>query len=76
MTAEQTIRTLAKEHGITAEKTELDILADNINRLSDAEVESDEVEMLITHLVHAGILTAKKSMELQIEYLKEKNSGI
>lgn len=69
MTAEETIRGLAREHGITAERTAMDAWADDVARLSDAEVSPDEIADLVVTLKRHGILTAARASELYGEYL-------
>jgi len=69
--AEQTIRDLAREHGVTAERLPIDDWADDIARLSDAEVESDEVEDLLLTLERAGIIDGATGLHLYAEYLRQ-----
>jgi len=73
MTIEQTIRNLARSHNITSQSTPLDDFADNINRLSDAGVNLDEVEKLIINLRRAGVITLKQLAEFQTQYIIENN---
>ncbi|MCL2716594.1 MAG: hypothetical protein FWD68_19025 [Alphaproteobacteria bacterium] len=69
--AEQTIRALARRHGITAARTPIDDWADALSRLSDAEVESDEVKDLLVNLRRAGIVDGATSRKLLVAYLKQ-----
>jgi len=71
MTIEQTIRKLAHSHNITAQRTLIDDFADDINRLSDAEVMLDEVEQLIINLARAEVITSKQMIEFQTQYIIE-----
>jgi len=73
MTIEQTIRELAHKHHITAQRTPIDDFADDINRLSDAEVKLDEVEQLIVNLRRSGMITSKQLTEFQTQYIIESN---
>ena len=74
--AEAIIRDLAKRHGITAQRIRLDDLADTFARLSDAEVESDEVQDLVVNLCRAKIISSDKALELACEYFEQKHHGI
>ena len=69
MTAEETIRGLAREHGITAERMATDAWADDIARLSDAEVPPDEIADLVVTLKRRGILTADRASALYADYI-------
>jgi len=71
MTIEQTIRNLAHLHNITAQRTPIDDFADDVNRLSDAEVMLDEVEQMIVNLRRAGVITSKQLVEFQTQYIIE-----
>jgi hypothetical protein len=71
-TAKQQIDLLAAQHDITYNKTQLDDLADTYSRLSDAEVELDETELLLLELDRAGILTGKDNGLLHLQYLRER----
>lgn len=73
--AEAIIRDLAKRHGITAQRIRLDDLADTFARLSDAEVETDEVEQLVVNLARANIISGTKALDLLGEYLEQKFHG-
>ncbi|MCL2714855.1 MAG: hypothetical protein FWD68_09810 [Alphaproteobacteria bacterium] len=69
--AEKTIRELARTHGVTAERLPIDDWADDISRLSDAEVESDEVEDLLVNLERAGVIDGATGLDLYAEYLRQ-----
>ena len=73
--AEAIIRDLAKRNGITAQRIRLDDLADTFARLSDAEVETDEVEQLAINLHRANIISATRALDLVGEYLEQKFHG-
>jgi len=71
MTIEQTIRKLAHSHNITAQRTPIDDFADDINRLSDAEVKLDEVEQLVINLAREKVITSKQMIEFHAQYIIE-----
>ena len=66
---EETIRALAKQHGVTPERTALDDMADDFARLSDAEVEPDELADLVVTLKRKGILTADEAVKLYAQHV-------
>ena len=74
--AEAIIRDLAKRHGITAQRIKREDLAETIARVSDAEVESDEVQDLVVNLCRAKIISSDKALELACEYFEQKHHGI
>lgn len=74
-TAQAEIHKLAQKHNITHQHSPLDRWADNISRLSDAEVELDETQWLLVELNRAGILTGRDNMLLGVRYFDERKSG-
>jgi hypothetical protein len=70
--AKEEILALAKKHGISYHQTALDELADNISRLSDAEVEFDEIENLLVAIGRANLINGKDRILLHHKYLMEK----
>ncbi|GAK46643.1 conserved protein [Tepidicaulis marinus] len=66
---EEIIRGLAAKHGVTPERTELDDMADDFARLSDAEVEPDELADLVVTLKRKGILTADEAVKLYAQHV-------
>ena len=74
LTAKQQIDLLAAQHDITYRRTQLDDLADTYSRLSDAEVELDETELLLLELDRAGILTGRDNTLLHARYLRERDA--
>ncbi|MBQ0746058.1 MAG: hypothetical protein KBT73_05840 [Marinobacter sp.] len=78
MNSQQSIWTyitdLANQLGIRYEKTPEDELADVITRLSDDEVENDEIQNLIQVLYRAGALNKKEMLDLLHRHLVEKHS--
>jgi hypothetical protein len=74
LTAEQTIRHLASQHGITHQHSKLDELGEAFSRLSDNEVELDETEWLLVELDRANILTGLENTRLHAQYLRQRQS--
>lgn len=72
-TAQAKIHQLAQDHNISHQETPLDRWANNISRLSDAEVQLDTTQWLLVELNRAGILTGRENMSLGMRYWKEKN---
>lgn len=68
----QFITDLAKRHNISYVKTPNDALAEVITRLSDDDVELDDVVLLLIALERAGIIPSEKVVPLHVNYLREK----
>jgi len=64
------IQALAREHGVTAERSQLDDFADAVTRLAGDDVELDETEQLLVALTRKGILTAREMSDLAVAYRK------
>ena len=73
-TAEQQIRDLARRHGVVFVRTPLDDWADQVSRLSDAEVELDDVENLVVALGRAKVVDGKELTLLHSRYLDEREA--
>jgi hypothetical protein len=73
LTAQQTIKQLANQHSITHQHSQLDEWGKTISRLSDNEVELDEIQWLLVELNRAGILTGKDNAQLHFQYLQERD---
>ena len=71
ISADRIILLLAKQHNIKYVQTELDGLADQITRLSNDEVELDEIELLLVALERAGYIDSRAATRLQIEYIRQ-----
>lgn len=69
-TPEETIRQLARQHGIVAERTATDELADTITRLSGDDVIHDEIEDLVVTLRRKGFITSEQATSLYGGYLE------
>lgn len=70
-TPEQAIRALARQHGIVAERTATDAIADTITHLSGDEVIYDEVEDLVVTMRRKGIITPEQATSLYGDYLDD-----
>jgi hypothetical protein len=64
------IRTLAEQHGITAVKDSLSLLAEKISELSDAEVQMDDVKQMLINLARAKKIETQEAMQLLVLYLR------
>lgn len=71
----ESIRALARRHGVAYEPTPLDALAADVSRLSDAEVVPDEVEDLLQALTRTGTITHAERFALHAAYLREQQVG-
>jgi hypothetical protein len=69
---EEYIVDLANRHGVIYNKTPYDELAETITKLSDDEVEMDEVELLLIALERAGVIGSEYVVPLHVNYLREK----
>ena len=69
--AEREIRKLAERFHVSAKPVRFDRLADTFAHLSDADVETDEVEMLLIHLMRKGALDEKRALDLHAAYLRD-----
>ncbi|WP_049777418.1 hypothetical protein [Allorhizobium ampelinum] len=68
-TPEQVIRTLARQHGIVAERNGTDDMADTITRLSGDDVIHDEIEDLLVTMQRKGVITDVQANALYGNYL-------
>jgi hypothetical protein len=62
----------AQQHGVTYIKTPHDELAEVITRLSDDDVEMDDVRCLLIALNRAGVMSTKRMGQILVNYLLEK----
>lgn len=69
------IRRLAASHQVTYDESTSDVWATTLTRLSDDEVEMDDVELLIIALERAGVLASQDVVPLHVSYLREKLYG-
>lgn len=75
VSAAETIRDLARRHGVAYEPTPLDAFAADVSRLSDAEVAPDAVEDLLQALTRTGVITHAERFALHAAYLREQRPG-
>ena len=68
------VRELARKHGVTFRRTALDDYADEISRLSDAEVEPDDTADLMQALTDAGVITREHRFVLHAAYLRQRRA--
>lgn len=69
--AAETIRALARRHGIAYQPTPLDAFAADVSRLSDAEVPQDEIADLVVALERAGVLDSDQAIDLYGNHLAQ-----
>ena len=69
------IRELANRHDVTYVMTHGDRLANTFARLSDDDVELDEVVLLLIALERAGVIPSEAVVPLHIRYLPERALG-
>lgn len=65
---------LVKLHGITCEPGPLDAWASAVTRLSDDDVEEDDVFKMILALRRANALSPAEADRLHIQHLREKGA--
>ena len=68
-TAAETIRALARRHGVAYEPAPVDAFAADVSRLSDAEVPRDEIADLVVALKRAGVLDSRQATSLYGDHL-------
>lgn len=66
------VRALASEHGVSEQEDYYDRLARVLTKLSDDDVELDEVERLLVALKRKGVIEKTEMLMLQLEYLSGK----
>ena len=66
------VRATAHHHDIDFSPGPIDVFADAISRLSDAEVRLDTIEQLLLALERAGIVTGRQGVLLHAAYLRQK----
>lgn len=71
LSAADTIRTLARRHGVAYEATVLDAFAADVARLSDAEAPGDEIADVVVALKRAGVLNARQAASLYGDHLAQ-----
>ena len=68
------IRTLAKDHKVTAERDGMSRMAVSITRLAGDIVELDGIEQLLVNLKKKGVLSKSEILALQGRYLQERRA--
>ena len=67
----ETIRALARRHGITYQPMPFDAFAADVSRLSDAEAPRDEIADLVVALKRAGVLDSRQAADLYGDHLAQ-----
>ncbi len=67
--AAETLRALARRHGVAYEAAPVDAFAADVSRLSDAEVPRDEIADLVVALKRAGVLDSHQAASLYGDHL-------
>lgn len=75
MTARDTIRDLARRHGIRYERAGLDDWAEAVSRVAGDDVDLDEIEWLLVALRRAEILPGIEGTRLHYRYIQERKAG-
>jgi hypothetical protein len=71
--AEEAIRALASQHGVTSERVFFDGWADQISALSGQDGESaDEVEQLLINLLRNELIDPDEAFDLHASYMNTK----
>jgi cell filamentation protein len=65
---------LAERHGITYARTRADEWAESVTRLSDDDVQLDDVELLAAALTRAGVITGHDMTSLLAGYWREESA--
>ena len=65
------IRALVQQHGISAERTKLDVWCDNVTRLAGDDVKLDDMEQMTVALGRTGAITPQQAADFHVAYLKE-----
>jgi hypothetical protein len=68
------IRKMAREYHVVYVRTARDALAHHITRLSEDDVQPDEIEQLLIALQRSGHLSRVEMVQLQAAYLREARS--
>lgn len=66
---------LVRKHQVDATPSAIDEWADDVSRLSDAEVHFDGTEEQLVALVRGRVLTTDQALRLQVLHLRQKQSG-
>jgi hypothetical protein len=66
------IADLAREHGVVAVRTRLDVFAEKLTELSGDEVMLDATELTLVKLAEKGVITGRQMGTLMVSYMREK----
>ena len=69
--AQDEILSLARQHGVTYQPTELDELGNAMARLAGDDVQLDEAESLLLALERAGHLSTTEANRLHVAYMRQ-----
>ena len=64
------VRATARQHGIAFMAGSVDIFANAVSRLSDLDVQIDEIEQLLLALARRGVITGQQCSALRMAYLR------
>ncbi len=72
------IADLAREHGVVAVRTRLDVFAEKLTELSGDEVRLDAIELTLVKLAEKGVINGRQMGSLMVSYMDEKkrHSGL
>lgn len=73
--AAEVIQELAAQHDITATKSARDHWCDDVSRLSDDDVELDEIEQLLLNIDKQGIYDEIALTKLHFRYMRERKAA-
>lgn len=71
LSARETIIHLARLHQIVHQYSNMDELGESIFRLSDNDVELDEIQWLLIELGRAKVISGREQLALNTRYLNE-----
>ncbi len=66
------VQRLAHERGVSYMRDEIDDFAEAVSRLSDAEVDLDEIQWLLMALDREAIVTSQQAILLHAIYLRQR----
>ncbi len=66
------VRETAAHHGVVLAEASVDVFANAVSRLSDAEVRLDPIEQLLLALERAEIVVGRQGVLLHAAYLRQK----
>jgi hypothetical protein len=66
------VRATARDRGIRFASHPVDVFADAVSRLSDADVRLDPIEQLLLALERAGVVGGRQGVLLHAAYLRQR----